>query len=129
MKSMKALKTLVWATACLFSAGASAACYTVLNKDGKTIYQASSTPVDLAYPLHETVPARFGAGTSMVFALDVLPNDCVEVGVTRDVEAVRGDNVMSTVFANVRTLQRPPTNSAVPAMTYPNTGSSAKTAQ
>ena len=127
---MKALKTLVWATACLFSAGASPPRYPAVHKDGKTHYQGHSPPGALAHPLHETVPARFGAGTSMVFALDVTPNDCVEVGVTRDVEAVRGDNVMSTVFANVRPLQRAPaTNSAVPAMTYPNTGSSAKTAQ
>lgn len=126
---MKPLKMLVLAATCTICATASAACFTVLNKDGQTIHQSDSTPVDLSLPLHETVPARFGPGASMVFSMDSLASDCIPVGVKKDVEATRGDNVMSTVFANVRTLERPARDSAVPATTYPNPTPSAKTSQ
>jgi len=126
---MKPLKMLVLAATCTICATASAACFTVLNKDGQTIHQSASTPVDLSLPLHETVPARFGPGASMVFSMDSLASDCIPVGVKKDVEATRGDNVMSTIFANVRTLERPAGDSAVPATTYPNPTPSAKTSQ
>lgn len=126
---MKTLNLLALAIACAVSASASAACFTVLGKDGKTIYQSDTTPVDLSLPLHETVPARFGPGTSMVFSMDTLASDCVPVGRKTDAPVARGDDVMSTIFANVRPLQRlnPDTDSAVPAMTYPNPTPSSKT--
>ena len=130
---MKTLNLLVLTIACAVSASASAACFTVLGKDGKTIHQSSTTPVDLSMPLHETVPARFGPGTSMVFSMDTLATDCIPVGVKSEGQAKRGDDVMSTVFANVRPLQRlnKDTDTAVPATRFPGPGPepSAKTSQ
>ena len=32
--------------------------------------QSTRPPVDLSYPLHETLPKRFGSGASMVFVPD-----------------------------------------------------------
>lgn len=114
-------KMLALATGCVLCASASAACYTVLGKDGKTLYQSDTTPVNLSYPLHETVPARFGEGATMVFSIETLSSDCIPVGGRKESEVARGDNVMSTIFANVRTFERPSANSAVPAKTIPPT--------
>lgn len=121
---MKTLNLLALTIACAVSASASAACFTVLSKDGKTLHQSDTTPVDLSLPLHETVPARFGPGASMVFSMDTLATDCIPVGARSEVQAQRGDDVMSTVFANVRPLQRinRDTDSAVPAMSFPGPG-------
>lgn len=119
---MKTLNLLALTIACSVSASASAACFTVLSKDGKTLHQSDTTPVDLSLPLHETVPARFGPGASMVFSMDTLATDCIPVGARSEVQAQRGDDVMSTVFANVRPLRRPSADSAVPAMSFPGPG-------
>ena len=119
---MKTLNLLALTIACAVSASASAACFTVLSKDGKTIHQSDTTPVDLSLPLHETVPARFGPGASMVFSMDTLATDCIPVGAKSEVQAQRGDDVMSTVFANVRLLRRPSADGAVPAMNFPGPG-------
>jgi hypothetical protein len=115
MELMK--KLLALATSCILCASASAACYTVLAKDGKAIYQSDTTPVNLSYPLHETVPVRFGEGATMVFSIETRSSDCVPIGVRKESDVARGDNVMSTVFANVRSLDRPPANSVSPAKT------------
>ena len=42
---------LVGALACLFSAAASASCYTVLNPKGTIVYQSPEPPVDMSLPL------------------------------------------------------------------------------
>ena len=130
---MKTLNLLALTIACAVSASASAACFTVLGKDGQTIFQSDTTPVDLSMPLHETVPARFDPGASMVFSMDTLATDCIPVGAKSEAQAKRGDDVMSTVFANVRPLQRisKDTDTAVPAKTFPGPGPepSAKTSQ
>ena len=70
---------LVFALACLFSAAASASCYTVLNPKGTIVYQSPEPPVDMSLPLHQTVPVRFGKGTTMVFEVD--RDDCSPINV------------------------------------------------
>lgn len=45
-------------------------CYTVLDAQGKIISQTSSPPVDMSYPLHQTVTARYGQGARLVFGID-----------------------------------------------------------
>ena len=69
----------------------------------------------------------------MVFSMDTLATDCIPVGAKSEAQAKRGDDVMSTVFANVRPLQRisKDTDTAVPAKTFPGPGPepSAKTSQ
>ena len=130
---MKHLNLLALTIACAVCANASAACFTVLGKDGQTIFQSDTTPVDLSMPLHETVPARFGPGASMVFSMDTLATDCIPVGVKSEAQAKRGDDVMSTVFANVPPLRRAQkdADTAVPAKSFPGPGPepSAKTSQ
>ena len=51
------------------SAPAYSSCYTVYA-GSNLVYQSTRAPVDLSYPLHETLPKRFGAGASMVFVPD-----------------------------------------------------------
>jgi hypothetical protein len=50
----------------LLSQPALATCYAVYSGD-RLVYRSVATPVDLSRPLHETVPARFGRGTTMMF--------------------------------------------------------------
>ncbi len=59
--------------------GASATCYTVYDKASKVIFQATEPPVNLARELHDTVPARFGPGATMVFTLNGSEN-CPGIG-------------------------------------------------
>ena len=61
-----ALKTLkcmllasLLATVCL---QAGAACYTVFDRYSRVVIQDAQPPVDMARPLHETVPQRFPGG-------------------------------------------------------------------
>ena len=66
------------AVLCGASLGASATCYTVYGPGNAVIYRADRPPVDMRYPLHETVPKRFGAGATMMFTL---ANDaCLGIG-------------------------------------------------
>jgi hypothetical protein len=46
-----------------------AACYTVYRQSN-AVYRSTTAPVDLSLPLGDTVPARFGAGASMVTSTD-----------------------------------------------------------
>ncbi|MFE8645528.1 hypothetical protein ACFX58_10635 [Sphingomonas sp. NCPPB 2930] len=63
---------------CGGSPWASATCYTVYGPGNAVIYRADRPPVDMRYPLHETVPKRFGPGTTMMFTL---ANDaCLGIG-------------------------------------------------
>jgi hypothetical protein len=43
-----------------------ATCYAVYAGD-RLVYRSVASPVDLSHPLHETVPARFGRGATMMF--------------------------------------------------------------
>lgn len=52
--------------AVLLSAGmAQATCYSVYKADGKLIHESSTTPVNLALPIGDTVPEKFGPGATM----------------------------------------------------------------
>ncbi|XAH24875.1 hypothetical protein AAFF27_06690 [Xylophilus sp. GW821-FHT01B05] len=57
---------------------AHATCYTVYGRGDGIVYQSSRSPVDMRYPLHQTVPARFGPGASMVFSLSL--DACPAIG-------------------------------------------------
>lgn len=57
------------AAAALLGAGtAQAACYSVYKPDGTLVFESSTTPVNLAEPLGDTVPAKFGPGASMTIS-------------------------------------------------------------
>src|SRR5512140_874559 len=45
---------------------AGAACYTVFDRYSRVIFQDATPPVDMARPLHETVPQRFPGGHMIV---------------------------------------------------------------
>jgi hypothetical protein len=112
-------QTIVFAAACIVSLGASAACYTVHQKDGKMAYQSQKAPVNMAYPLHETVPVRFGAGATMAFTLDEDASACTSVGEKVETEGVKGDNILTTVLGNVRTFDRAGTDPSPSARPMP----------
>ncbi len=44
------------------------ACYTVYNRANQVIYHAAAAPVDMRYPLHQTLPAVFPGG-HLVFSI------------------------------------------------------------
>lgn len=55
------------AAAALLAAGAAqATCYSVHKADGTLILESPNTPVNLALPLGDTVPEKFGQGAFMV---------------------------------------------------------------
>lgn len=62
----------------LAAATAEAACYIVVNPKGDVLSQTSTPPVNMALPLHETVPVRFGSGAHMMFGVDA--PDCGPAG-------------------------------------------------
>ena len=41
----------------------------MLGPKGEVLSESHNAPVDMSYPLHQTVPARFGAGATLVFGL------------------------------------------------------------
>ncbi len=53
----------------LFSQAAGAACYVVYGPAQQVVYRSTQPPVDLSYPLHETVPMLV-PGATLVFSLD-----------------------------------------------------------
>lgn len=57
----------------LATATSADACYTVYRQND-VIYQSTSTPVDLSLSLSESVPDRFGPGTTMVTS--IYGDDC-----------------------------------------------------
>lgn len=85
--------------ACFVSLGASSACYTVYAKNGKVIYQSEKAPVSLVYPLHETVPARFGSGATLAFTTDF--GSCTPVGEGEE-RAKRGGQDVLSILTNLR---------------------------
>jgi len=62
-------KAAILLAASLFATGAWASCYTVLNAKGEVLSESPNPPVDMSYPLHLTVPARFGPGATLVFGI------------------------------------------------------------
>lgn len=62
----------------LAAASAQAGCYTVFSPKGEVLSQTSTPPVDMSYPLHQTVPQRFGVGAHMMFGLE--ERDCGPLG-------------------------------------------------
>jgi hypothetical protein len=92
-------RQIAFAAACLVSLGASAACYTVFQRNGTVVYQSERAPVNLAYPLHETVPVRFGAGATMAFTTDF--DSCRPVGDGEDRVKRSSEDVLS-VLDNLR---------------------------
>jgi hypothetical protein len=55
--------------ATLFSPAASAACYYIYAADSELIYRSYEAPVDLSFPLHQTL-SSVAPGGKMVFTLD-----------------------------------------------------------
>jgi hypothetical protein len=65
-----ALRTgFVLAATLLFAKGASALCFEAYAGE-RMVYRSTEAPVDLSRPLHETVPARFGPGSTLLFFTD-----------------------------------------------------------
>lgn len=64
MKRFKCLLLASLLAAASLQAGA--ACYTVFDRYSRVIFQDSTPPVDMARPLHETVPQRFPGGHMIV---------------------------------------------------------------
>lgn len=67
----------------LWAAGAQAACYVVYDAQQQVVYRGQTPPVDLSFPLHETLPA-LATGATMVFSLD---NDGCALEVNRLAQA------------------------------------------
>jgi hypothetical protein len=62
------IKFLAVAAALLSAAVAQAACYTVYKADGTLLQESSTTPVNLSLPIGDTVPEKFGPGTTMTIS-------------------------------------------------------------
>ena len=59
-------KAWIVAAACVSAASmAQAACFTVYKADGTLLQESSTTPVNLALPIGDTVPEKFGPGATM----------------------------------------------------------------
>lgn len=56
--------------ATLMTGMAHATCYSVYKADGSLLQQSSTTPVNLALPIGDTVPEKFGRGASMTISAD-----------------------------------------------------------
>jgi hypothetical protein len=59
------------------------ACYSVYDRTGKLVYNAVTAPVDMRYPIHETLPEVFPGG-HMVFS--ITDKDCPEANLKRNQE-------------------------------------------
>ena len=58
--------------ACSLTMSAHAGCYSVYNPAGHLVYQSSEAPVDTRVDYHQTVPQRFGRGSTLVYVNDDL---------------------------------------------------------
>lgn len=58
-------KSWLLAASLLASGMAQATCYTVYKADGTLLHESSTTPVNLALPIGDTVPEKFGPGAMM----------------------------------------------------------------
>jgi hypothetical protein len=59
-------KAWIVAAACLTAGMAQATCYTVYKADGSVLQESSTPPVNLVLPIGDSVPLKFGAGTTMI---------------------------------------------------------------
>lgn len=66
------------ACAVMLCGPALADCYTVHGSDGAVLFRDSVSPVDLRFPLRDTVPLRFGAGAVLVMVPD--SGECLKAG-------------------------------------------------
>jgi hypothetical protein len=73
-RTMKKLILLL--AGCLLSAGAFASCYIVMDSKGNVVSQSPNPPVDMSRQLHNTVPEKYGQGTTMTFG--IADTDCGE---------------------------------------------------
>jgi hypothetical protein len=64
---MKSRRFVATAAGLVLAQGALAMCYEVYSGKDRLVYRSTQPPVDLSQPLHETVPTRFGAGSTMMF--------------------------------------------------------------
>lgn len=76
------------ATAFLAAGAAQATCYSVHKADGSLVLETSRAPVDLALPLGDTVPGKFGAGAFMTMSATSLFCKERRVAQAQDVAAV-----------------------------------------
>ena len=108
--------------AALLSAGvAQATCYSVFRSDGALILESSRTPVNLALPLGDTVPEKFGDGASMTMSgLDVYCKDRNGPGAARKAASgKRARTAMKQEPANTAMTQEPARDAEEVAATAP----------
>lgn len=58
-------KACIAAAALLWAGLAQATCYSVYKSDGTLLYETSKAPVNLALPIGDSVPAKYGTGATM----------------------------------------------------------------
>ena len=58
-------KSWLLAAALLATGAAQATCYSVYKADGTLVHEGPTTPVNLALPIGDTVPQKFGPGATM----------------------------------------------------------------
>jgi hypothetical protein len=56
------------AAALLVAGGAHATCYSIYKADGTILLETSVAPVDLSQQIGDTVPVKFGPGTTMTMS-------------------------------------------------------------
>ncbi|SFD97211.1 hypothetical protein [Paracidovorax konjaci] len=89
----------------LWSSTASAACYVVYGANQQVVYRSQTPPVDLAQPLHQTLP-RVAPGATLVFSLDT--SECqLEINRLPAGASVPGSRVGLAPSDNVPRLVRP----------------------
>ncbi len=84
-----------------FAAAPALACYTVLDREDRVVYQSQNPPVDMSRPIHETLPSRYPGG-HLIFQLGT------ECPVISSVAAGRGDQTQSStapLLTNRRTAE------------------------
>lgn len=87
--------------ATLMTGMAHATCYSVYKADGSLLQQSSTTPVNLALPIGDTVPEKFGRGATMtVSAADVYCRSAQErqLGPKSLADAVRQEQAKSDLL-------------------------------
>ena len=79
------------------------ACYTVYNRSDQVVYLAAAAPVDMRYPLHQTLPAVFPGG-HLVFS--VTDTACPLVNRSRDSSVRTTVNSLASRTAEERSVTR-----------------------
>lgn len=77
-------KHILCGAVCAAAALPALACFTVYDRSNRVVYNAQTPPVDMGYPIHETLPRVFPGG-HMVF------DDSGDCPVTQAVSSRRGD--------------------------------------